>query len=205
VSTLLWLASNNPKKLAEMQRLLAPLDCEIRTPAQLKAPFDPVEDQPTFAGNARKKAMLLATTARGLALADDSGLCVDVLGGRPGVLSARYGGPELDDRGRMLRLLESLRAVPPGQRQAHFTCHLCLCGADGKVLTTVEERCEGTLLEEPSGEGGFGYDPIFVPREYGTDPTRSFANLDATNKDRVSHRGKALRSLLLKLPKVLRG
>ena len=203
MSTVLWLASNNQKKVVELQRMLKALDCTIRTPDQLKEKFEPVEDQPDFAGNARKKATMLAKLAHGIALSDDSGLCVNVLGGRPGVLSARYGGPGLDDRGRMLRLLESLRAVPQGQRQAHFTCHLCLCGADGRVLTTVEERCEGTLLEEPSGDSGFGYDPIFVPREYGTDPTRSFANLDAANKDRVSHRGKALRALLARLPGLL--
>ena len=144
MSTVLWLASNNKKKVAELQRMLAPLDCEIRTPDQLKEPFEPVEDQPDFAGNARKKAVMLAKLARGLALGDDSGLCVDVLGGRPGVLSARYGGPELDDRGRMMRLLESLRAVPPGQRNAHFTCH-CSSSRPAKAASaTTRSSCRAS-------------------------------------------------------------
>ncbi len=200
---LLWIASNNRKKRAELERILAPLGLELRTPEQLGAPFDPVEDQPDFAGNARVKAQALATLARGTALADDSGLCVDALGGRPGVHSARYGGPGLDDRGRLLRLLDELRDVPAAQRTAHFTCSLCVCAADGRVLTAIEERCEGTLLDAPAGGGGFGYDPIFVPREFAGDPAKTFAALDAATKDRLSHRGKALRALAARLPALL--
>lgn len=199
----LWIASNNPKKRAELERILAPIGLQLRTPDQLGVPFDPVEDQPDFAGNARVKAKALAQLARGIALADDSGLCVDALGGRPGVLSARYGGPGLDDRGRLLRLLESLRNVPETQRTAHFTCSLCLCGADGRVLAAIEERCRGTLLTAPAGEGGFGYDPIFVPAEFQGDATKTFAALDAATKDRLSHRGKALRALVAKLPALM--
>ncbi|HEX5050508.1 MAG TPA: non-canonical purine NTP pyrophosphatase [Planctomycetota bacterium] len=199
----LWIGTNNQKKLAELRRLLEPLGLDLRTPDQLGQPFAPDEDQPTFAGNARKKAALLAQLAKGLALADDSGLCVDALGGRPGVLSARYGDPSLDDRGRMERLLESLARVRGPDRKAHFTCSLCLCGPDGRVMTTIEEHCHGTLLTEPSGDGGFGYDPIFVPREFGGDPGKSFARLDAATKDRLSHRGKALRVLVARLPALL--
>ena len=203
--TILWIGSNNKKKRAELERILAPLQLELHTPEQLGAPFDPVEDQPDFAGNARVKARALATLARGIALADDSGLCVDALDGRPGVLSARYGGPGLDDRGRLLRLLDELRLVPPARRTAHFTCSLCVCGPDGGVLAAIEERCEGTLLEAPAGSGGFGYDPIFVPREFTGDASKTFAVLDAATKDRLSHRGKALRALLQRLPALLRG
>ena len=199
----LWIASNNAKKRHELERILAPLQLELRTPEQLGAPFAPVEDQPDFAGNARVKASLLARLARGVALGDDSGLCVDALDGRPGVLSARYGGPGLDDRGRLLRLLDELRHVPAERRGAHFTCSLCVCGADGGVLAAIEARCEGTLLAAPAGDGGFGYDPVFVPREFAGDPGRTFAVLDAATKDRLSHRGQALRALLARLPALL--
>jgi XTP/dITP diphosphohydrolase len=200
----LWLATNNPKKRAELERLLAPLGVRLRLPAELAAPFAPVEDQPTFAGNARVKAEALARLAGGHALADDSGLCVDALGGRPGVHSARYGGPGLSDRDRLLALLDELRAVPADQRTAHFTCSLCLCGPDGQVLATVEEHCRGTLLAAPTGDGGFGYDPIFVPTAFAGDPAHTFARLDAATKDRLSHRGQALRRLASMLPELLR-
>jgi XTP/dITP diphosphohydrolase len=199
----LWIGSNNKKKRAELERILAPLGIELMTPERLGVPYDPVEDQPDFAGNARVKASVLARLANAVALADDSGLCVDALGGRPGVHSARYGGPGLDDRGRLRRLLDELRDVPAARRTAHFTCSLCVCAANGNVLAAIEERCEGTLLTEPTGEGGFGYDPIFVPSEFAGDPTKTFATLDAATKDRLSHRGKALRALATRLPELL--
>lgn len=198
----LWIATNNAKKLGELRRLLEPLGLVLRTPAELDRPFAPVEDQPDFAGNARRKAELLARLAGGPALGDDSGLCVDALDGRPGVQSARYGGPGLDDRGRLLRLLDELAGVPAPRRTARFVCSLCVCAADGRVLATVEADCPGTLLTAPSGAGGFGYDPIFVPAGCG-DPARSFATLDSATKDRLSHRGKALRELAARLPAVL--
>ncbi|HEX6813300.1 MAG TPA: non-canonical purine NTP pyrophosphatase [Planctomycetota bacterium] len=199
----LWIGSNNEKKVAELRRLLEPLGLELHTPDELGRPFEPVEDQPDFRGNARKKAALLASLAGAPALADDSGLCVDALGGAPGVLSARYGGPGLDDRGRLARLLAELANVPVLERTAHFTCSLCLCSADGRVLAAIEEQCHGTLLTAAAGEGGFGYDPIFVPREFAGDPGRTFAQLDAATKDRLSHRGKALRRLVRELPALL--
>jgi len=201
--TQLWIGSNNRKKRAELQRLLEPLGVELRTPEQLGQPFDPIEDQPDFAGNARKKATELARLAGAIALADDSGLCVDALDGRPGVLSARYGGEGLDDRGRLLRLLDELRDVPAERRTARFVCSLCVAAPDGSVLAAIEDTCEGTLLTEPVGEGGFGYDPIFVPREFAGDPAYAFAAIDAETKDRLSHRGKALRQLAARLPSLL--
>ena len=201
----LWVGTNNAKKRAELERLLAPLGITLRAPAELGSAWNPVEDAPDFAGNARLKAASLARAAGGIAIADDSGLCVDALDGRPGVLSARYGGEGLDDRGRLLRLLDELRDVPAARRTAHFTCSLCVCAPDGRVLAAIEERCEGTLLAQPAGSGGFGYDPIFVPREFAGDPAKTFAALDAATKDRLSHRGKALRALLARLPAILRG
>lgn len=200
----LWIGTNNAKKRTELERLLSPLGVRLRTPAELGQPYEPVEDQPDFAGNARKKAELLARLAGSVALADDSGLCVDALGGRPGVLSARYGGEGLTDRQRLERLLVEMTAVPAARRGAHFTCSLCVCAPDGRVLAAIEDTCEGTLLASPTGEGGFGYDPIFVPTEFAGDPTKAFARLDAATKDRLSHRGKALRRLLGKLPELLR-
>ncbi len=199
----LWIASNNRKKLGELQRLLTSLPIRLRTPEDLGQPFAPVEDQPDFAGNARKKAELLGRLAGGFALGDDSGLCVDALDGRPGVFSARYGGEGLDDRQRLEHLVDELRDVPAPRRSAHFVCHICVCDAEGRVVAAIEAKCEGTLLTAPSGTGGFGYDPIFVPLEFAGDPTRTFAQLDATTKDRLSHRGKALRQLMARLPDLL--
>ncbi len=199
----LWIGSNNQKKLAELTRLLKPLGIALRTPDELGQPFDPIEDQPDFAGNARKKATLLANLSGGIALADDSGLCVDALDGRPGVLSARYGGPGLDDRDRLLRLLAELHDVPTAKRTARFVCSLCVAAPGDRVLTALEQACEGVLRTEPTGAEGFGYDPIFVPLEYANDPSQSFAVLGADIKDRLSHRGKALRQLTRQLPKLL--
>jgi XTP/dITP diphosphohydrolase len=200
----LWIGSNNKKKRAELERLLAPIGIDLIAPSELGQPYEPEEDQPDFAGNARKKAELLARLAGGFALADDSGLCVDAIGGRPGVLSARFGGPGLSDRQRLEHLLAAIAHVPAALRTAHFTCSLCVCGPDGAVLAAIEDTCEGTLLEAPIGDGGFGYDPIFVPTEFAGDPTKTFAALDAGTKDRLSHRGKALRRLLAVLPTLLR-
>ena len=199
----LWIGTNNQKKLLELTRLLTPLGVSLRTPADLGGPFEPVEDQPDFAGNARKKAALLAELAGGVALADDSGLCVDALDGRPGVHSARYGGPGLDDRGRLLRLLDELHDVPHERRTARFVCSLCVAAPDGAVLAGIERTCEGLLRTEPTGEGGFGYDPVFVPVEYRDDMSQSFAVLGADVKDRLSHRGRALRELVDVLPSLL--
>lgn len=201
--TPLWIGTNNPKKLAELTRLLTPLGVTLRTPRDLDVSFEPVEDQPDFAGNARKKAVLLAELAGAVAIADDSGLCVDALDGRPGVYSARYGGPGLDDRGRLLQLLEELQDVPADQRTARFVCSLCVAGPDGSVLAAIERTCEGVLRTTPAGEGGFGYDPIFVPVEHRDDMEQCFAVLDADVKDRLSHRGKALRALVEQLPALL--
>lgn len=199
----LWIGSNNKKKRAELTRLLEPLGITLRTPDELGQPFDPIEDQPDFAGNARKKATLLANLSGGIALADDSGLCVDALDGRPGVLSARYGGPDLDDRGRLMRLLEEMRDVPATKRTARFVCSLCVAGPGDRVIASMEAACEGFLRTKPSGDEGFGYDPIFVPADYAHDMSQSFAVLGKEVKDKLSHRGKALHQLVSDLPRLI--
>jgi XTP/dITP diphosphohydrolase len=199
----LWIGSNNKKKRAELTRLLEPLGITLLTPDELGSSFDPIEDQPDFAGNARKKATLLANLSGGIALADDSGLCVDALDGRPGVLSARYGGPGLDDRGRLMRLLEEMRDVPAAKRTARFVCSLCVAAPGDRVLAGIEAACEGVLHTQPSGNEGFGYDPIFVPAEYANDMSQSFAVLGKEIKDKLSHRGKALQQLVCDLPRLI--
>ena len=210
----LWLATGNRKKRAEMERLLGGMRLPdgsglmLHTVDELGAPFEVAETEPDFRGNARLKAAALAQLTGTVALADDSGLSVDALHGRPGVLSARYGGPGLDDRGRLLRLLQELEQVPDGKRTARFTCSICLCGPDGTVRLAVEEHCEGLMLRAPQGAGGFGYDPAFVALEHAAAvPPRTFADLDPATKDTVSHRGKAMRRLLAALqadPSLLR-
>ena len=196
----LWIASNNRRKLVELQRLL-PGGCRLRLQSEAPVAVTVEEDCPDFAGNAAKKAKALALAVRAPAIADDSGLCVDALDGRPGVHSARYGGPGLDDRGRVELLLAELREVPPARRGARFVCHVCLVDHRGEVLATFEDDCSGLIANAARGERGFGYDPVFVPRDYrrgdaGHDlepPT--FAMLSADRKDAISHRGKALRRL----------
>ncbi len=194
----LWIASANQKKRKELERLLAAAGgLELRTMADLAEPLDIVEDRPDFAGNAEVKAVTLARLVGAPALGDDSGLCVDALGGAPGVHSARWAGPDATDRDRIDKLLDELGGRP--DRGARFVCHLCLAGADGKVLARIEETCEGRILTAPRGEAGFGYDPVFVAEAFQRagageiDP--SFAELSAEQKDAVSHRGKALRAL----------
>jgi XTP/dITP diphosphohydrolase len=151
---------------------------------------EPVEDQPTFEGNALLKARagLLAT---GLpSIADDSGLCVDALNGMPGVLSARWSGPpKSDDRNNEL-LLAQLSDVPEDRRGAHFTCAVAFCHRDGEEV--VEARMDGRIAREPRGAGGFGYDVVFVADDH---PGPTTAELSVADKDAISHRGKALREL----------
>ena len=203
-----FLASANAKKIVEMQRILAEHvpDVEVLGIDDVDGYVEPVEDQPTFEGNALLKARA-GVAATGLpSVADDSGLCVDALDGRPGVHSARYAGPGASDRERIAKLLAELHGVPPARRTARFVCSIALADRDGRLLATFEEQCEGVVVEAPRGERGFGYDPVFVaraslvagqPGSEPLDPSRAptFAELAAHEKDAVSHRGKALRRL----------
>lgn len=191
------LASRNAKKIAEMQRILrehAP-DLEVVGLDDVAAYDEPVEDQPTFAGNALLKARA-GHAATGLpTLADDSGLCVDALNGMPGVLSARWAGPAKDDAANNALLLDQLADVPEVRRGAHFACAVAYVDGPGEHgQLVVEGRMDGTVIDELRGEGGFGYDVLFVADEH-SEPERTSAELDPAEKDRVSHRGRALREI----------
>jgi XTP/dITP diphosphohydrolase len=182
--TQLVLATHNPGKIREFEALLAPYGIELVSAAQLGLP-EPEETGSTFAENARLKA-LAAASASGLpALADDSGLVVYGLDGAPGVRSARWAGPGRDFGPAMRRVLDEL-ASRTADRRAAFVAILCLAHPDGTV-TLHEGRVEGTLAPEPRGQGGFGYDPLFIPEG----DTRTFGEMTAAEKARLSHRARA--------------
>jgi len=201
--TQVFLASRNAKKLAEMRRILAEHlhDVEVLGLDDVPAYDEPVEDQPTFEGNALLKARA-GLAATGLpSIADDSGLCVDALNGMPGVLSARWSGrPKSDDQNNSL-LLEQLADVPDERRGAHFTCAVALC-APGHAPLIVEGRMDGRIIHETRGTGGFGYDVLFEAAAF---PGRTTAELDPTDKDAISHRGRALREIAPQIAGVLSG
>jgi XTP/dITP diphosphohydrolase len=192
-SSRLFLASSNAGKLAEMQRLLrehAP-DLVVVGLGEVSAYDEPVEDKPTFEGNALLKARV-GLAATGLAsVADDSGLCVDALNGMPGVLSARWSGlPRSDDRNNDL-LLAQLADVPDDRRGAHFACAVAFCHPDG-TEAVVRGAMPGRVIRERRGSGGFGYDVVFEADEH---PGATSAELTPEAKDAISHRGKALREI----------
>jgi len=198
MSAQVFLASRNAKKLAEMERILRPHlpSVEVLGLDDVTAYDEPVEDQPTFEGNALLKARA-GLAATGLpSLADDSGLCVDALNGMPGVLSARWSGPPLgsregaDSRNNEL-LLAQLEDVPDERRGAHFTCSVAFC-APGLDELVVEGRMDGRIIREVRGTGGFGYDVVFVADDH---PGPTTAELSVADKDAISHRGRALRAI----------
>ena len=201
----LLLASNNPKKLAELQRILADLALSFVLPRDIGGIPEVVEDAESFAGNAAKKAVS-AARARGLwALADDSGLLVDALDGAPGVLSARFAGAHGDDAANNALLLEKLHDVPPERRDARFVCALALARPDGSIALRVQGTARGRILEAARGTHDFGYDPLFLFTEPGFAASeRGFAEIEPELKAEVSHRGRALREFARRLPGVLR-
>ena len=181
------IASNNKKKVAELKRILVPLGLVAKTPAELGVTLDEVEETgQTFRENAELKAVAAMKKTGFAAIADDSGLCVDALGGKPGVYSARYADTDEEKIGRVVAELNELGGA---DRSAHFTCVICLAYPDGRRLF-VEGRCDGEIGFAPRGTGGFGYDPIFF-----VDGNKTFAELTDTQKDAMSHRGRALRKL----------
>ncbi|MGA0868339.1 MAG: non-canonical purine NTP pyrophosphatase [Planctomycetota bacterium] len=189
-----WIASGNAKKRVELERLFAGhLPYPVRSLGEAPTPIDWDEDAPDFAGNAAIKASTVARAVGSYALADDSGLVVDALGGAPGVHPPP---PDATDADRIVKLLAEL-ADAPAPRTARFVCHVCLAAPDGTILARFEETCEGSILTARRGDGGFGYDPVFVPdATRDQEPAPTFAELDPATKDAISHRGKALRRLL---------
>ena len=209
----LVLATHNAGKLAELRQILEPLvpgldPGSIISAASLEV-TEPVEDGLSFADNALIKARALARTTGLPAVADDSGLCVDVLGGAPGIFSARWSGRHGDDEANLQLLLDQLTDVADPHRTARFTCAAVLvhpaAGRAPEQVTTIERSMEGRLARSPRGEGGFGYDPIFVPLQAdepgGRD--RTTAQMTPEEKHAISHRGQAFRALAPVLADVL--
>lgn len=193
----LVLASKNQKKLKEMREILSQLGVEVCLQSEVGVDVDVEETGTTFEENSLLKAKAVMEASGLPAIADDSGLCVDALGGAPGVYSARYGGPGLDDTGRYRLLLENMKGQP---RTAKFVSVITCCFPNGDVLTSRGE-CPGTIAFAPMGEGGFGYDPVFfVPGL-----KKTFAQLTAEEKNAISHRGRALEAFKGELEQYLKG
>ncbi|WP_423753790.1 non-canonical purine NTP pyrophosphatase [Actinomyces israelii] len=200
----LVLATHNPGKLSELRAVLAPLvpgldPRSIVSAGSLGAP-EPVENGLSFAANAEIKARALVRVTGLPAVADDSGLCVDVLGGAPGIFSARWCGRHGDDAANLRLLLDQIADVTDPHRTARFTCAAVLAapGPDNRpTVTRIERSMEGRLLGEPRGEGGFGYDPVFVPVQEDAPggAGRTTAQMSPAEKNAISHRGRALRAL----------
>lgn len=186
----LILASNNANKLREFRELVADMDIELISQREAGCDFEVDETGTTFEENAYLKAAAVSAATGCAAVADDSGLMVDALGGEPGVYSARYGpGHDADDAARYNYLLSKLG--DENNRSARFVCCICCTLPDGAVLTSRGE-CEGEILSAPRGTNGFGYDPVFRP----LGQTGSMAELTPEQKNAISHRGKALREFI---------
>lgn len=186
-------ATMNEGKLREYERLLADVPgIELETMACLPEPVEVVEDCDTFAGNAKKKATEIAAVVGMPCLADDSGLEVDALGGRPGVRSARYAGQGATDATNNAKLLDELSDVADESRTARFHCAIVVVDSEGRELALAEGACEGRIGPELKGMHGFGYDPLFIPTGF----TETMAELGPETKNEISHRAKAAAKLV---------
>ena len=191
------LATNNMKKLAEMQRILSPLGINVVTAKMLGKQLEDVEeDGKTFEDNAKLKARAACKEMNMPAIADDSGLCVDYLDGAPGIFSARFAGEHGNDEKNNDLLLEKLDGVPLEKRTAHYVCAICCTFPDGREIV-VRGECNGVIGFERDGHEGFGYDPLFVV------DGKAFGRYTAEEKDKISHRGNALRLLTKELEKII--
>ncbi len=191
------LATNNMKKLAEMQRILAPIGVNVVTAKMLGMELpEVVEDGETFEDNAKIKAKSACKITNMPAIADDSGLCVDYLDGAPGIFSARFSGEHGNDEKNNDLLLEKLDGVAEEERGAHYVCAICCEFPDGKEIV-VRGECYGKIGFQRDGHEGFGYDPLFLING------KAFGRYTAEEKDKISHRGIALRKLTKELEKVL--
>lgn len=183
------IATHNMKKRNELARILEPLGVEVLTAEQAGVELTDVEETgTTFEENARLKSESGCRETGMPCIGDDSGLMVDALDGAPGVYSARYAGDHGNDPANIALLLENMKDVPDEKRTARFMCTVCCTYPDGSEIV-VNGKCEGKIGYEPKGDGGFGYDPIFMVGD------KSFAELTAEEKDKISHRGNALKAL----------
>ncbi len=195
----LVLGTRNAKKRHEIEDILGNLGISLQDLSQYPEAPEVIEDRPTFEANARKKA---AETARAIGrwvLGEDSGLVVPALGGRPGVYSARYAGKHGDDAANNARLLAELAPLGEEARAAYYVCTAALADPDGSIHAVVEGRCQGRIIREYRGSGGFGYDPLFLIPEY----HRTFGELSPRVKHALSHRGRALARLRPTLARLL--
>jgi len=188
----LLIATTNSGKVAELREMLAPMKIEVVGLDAFPGVVEVEETAATFEENARIKAAGYARQTRTPALADDSGLEVMALDGRPGVLSARYGGDDLPFCDKIKLLLDELEASGSEDRSARFVCSIALASADGEIIATTDGVCDGHLAEKAGGEGGFGYDPIFVPEGYDL----TFGALSSAIKAQISHRGRAFSQIM---------
>ncbi len=194
------LGTYNLKKRDELQQLLTPLRVQLRTLQEMPDAIEVVEDGQTFAENAAKKATQQAMVLKQWVLAEDSGLCVDALGGAPGIYSARFAGESATDEANNHLLLEKLSGTSPEKRGAHYVCHMTLSSPQGEVVLQSEAKCHGRIATGPQGDHGFGYDPLFLIPEYG----RTFGQLGPAVKGLISHRAKASRQFVDHLKTLLR-
>ena len=196
----LVLATHNPHKVRELRRILSDADVQIELVGTDEYPDlpDVAETGTTFAENALLKAHAVAAATGEPAVADDSGLCVDVLGGMPGVFSARWAGRHGDDQANLDLVLAQIADVPDDRRGAHFACAAALALPQGGEHV-FEGRLTGSLIREPRGSNGFGYDPIFVP----DGEVRTTAEMSPDEKDAISHRGRAFRRLAREIDSLL--
>jgi XTP/dITP diphosphohydrolase len=184
-------ATNNAHKLEELRTILGAHGIEVISAKEAGGVPDVTEDADTFEGNAAKKAIETAATKNMIVFADDSGLCVDALEGRPGIYSARYAGPGATDAERMAKLLGELEGQ--SDRSARFVCVIALASPQG-LIGTARGECPGHIGDKARGEEGFGYDPVFIPNGY----KKTFAELGEEVKNKLSHRGNALQKALEK-------
>jgi XTP/dITP diphosphohydrolase len=190
-SRLLYLASKNPGKLREFSQAARAIGIDVQQLPGIDEIIPCIEDGVTFEENARKKALHYSATTKEMVFADDSGIIVDALGGAPGVRSARFAGPAASDVENNGKLIQDIARLPGVERTARYVCFIALA-QEQKILTAVEGRIEGLIVDQPRGMGGFGYDPFFFFPALG----KTFAELTPEEKFGVSHRGRAFRKLL---------
>lgn len=190
------IATHNKHKVTEFRRILEPLGVSVVSQSEAGIDADIIEDGTTFAENAEKKARAVSEAGNCVAIADDSGICIDAFGGAPGIYSARFLGEDTPYTEKNAIVLSRLKDVPDEQRTARYVCAICCIFPNEDIIST-EGVCEGKMGYEPKGSNGFGYDPIFV---YGG---KSLAEISDEEKDKISHRGIALKKFVVELKKYL--